>query len=95
MPKSIHRPENVTLITLLREVRLRAGLTQAVLAQKLKRPQTYVSTVERGLVRQDFLQLRDWCLRCGTTLAVLADEFEGRVKESKKVGRRAKKEAVG
>lgn len=89
MPKSIHRPEHAELIALLRELRLRAGLTQAALARKLKRPQTYVSTVERGLVRQDFLQLRDWCARCGTSLSALSGEFEGRLKEAKKASRRA------
>jgi transcriptional regulator with XRE-family HTH domain len=89
MPKSIHRAEFLVLCELLRDVRLQAGLTQTVLAKKLKRPQTFVSTVERGLVRQDFLQLRDWCLRCGTTLEALSAEFEVRLKETKKAGRRA------
>jgi transcriptional regulator with XRE-family HTH domain len=92
MPKSIHRFEHTLLCDLLRELRQRAGLTQAVLARKLKRPQTFVSTAERGQVRQDFLQLRDWCARCGTTLSALADEFEARLKETKKAGRRAKKD---
>ncbi|MBN8741085.1 MAG: hypothetical protein BGP24_20060 [Lysobacterales bacterium 69-70] len=89
MPKSIHRPEHAQLVSLLRELRLRAGLTQAALARKLKRPQTFVSTVERGLVRQDFLQLRDWCARCGTSVSALSDEFEVRLKEAKKASRRA------
>lgn len=88
MPKSIHRAEYLVLCELLRDVRLHAGLTQAALAKKLKRPQTFVSTVERGLVRQDFLQLRDWCLRAGTTLEALSAEFEVRLKESKKASRR-------
>lgn len=87
MPKSIHRAEYLVLCELLRDVRLHAGLTQAVLARKLKRPQTFVSTVERGLVRQDFLQLRDWCLQCGTTLEALSAEFEVRLKETKKLAR--------
>jgi len=88
MPKSIHRPEHAELVALLRELRLRAGLTQAALARKLKRPQTFVSTVERGLVRQDFLQLRDWCARCGTSVSALSDEFEARLKETKRANRR-------
>lgn len=91
MPKSIHRAEFTVIRELLREVRLRAGLTQADLARKLKRPQTFVSTVERGLVRQDFLQLRDWCVKCGTTLSAVSDEFELRVKAAKKAERVTKK----
>ncbi len=79
MPKSIHRPEHQLLTVLLRDLRKQAGLTQATLAKKLKRPQTFVSTVERGLVRQDFLQLRDWCKRCGVSVADLALEFEVRL----------------
>ncbi|MBL8297787.1 MAG: helix-turn-helix transcriptional regulator [Rhodanobacteraceae bacterium] len=94
MPKSIHRAEYLVLCELLRDVRLQAGLTQVALAKKLKRPQTFVSTVERGLVRQDFLQLRDWCVRCGTDLQALSAEFEVRLKEAKKGARRAKAAAV-
>ena len=84
MRKSIHRPEYRLFCSVLREARERAGLTQAVLAKRLKRPQTFVSAVERGLVRQDFLQLRDWCVRCRTTVAELANEFETVLKASRK-----------
>jgi transcriptional regulator with XRE-family HTH domain len=93
MPKSIHRPEHQVVCAVLRDVRLNAGLTQEVLAKKLKRPQTFVSTVERGLVRQDFLQLRDWCTKCGSTVADMATEFEVRLAAKKKSTRGAKRGA--
>jgi transcriptional regulator with XRE-family HTH domain len=84
MPKSIHRPEHQVFTALCRDVRKQAGLSQEALADKLKRPQTFVSSVERGLVRQDFLQLRDWCTRCGTTVAELALEFETRMRAQRR-----------
>jgi transcriptional regulator with XRE-family HTH domain len=93
MPKSIHRPEHQLFTDLLRDMRKQAGLTQATLAKKLKRPQTFVSTVERGLVRQDFLQLRDWCKRCGVSVADLALEFEAQLSIRNKAGKATKKTA--
>jgi transcriptional regulator with XRE-family HTH domain len=87
MSKSIHRPEYRLFCAVLRESREHAGLTQAVLAKRLKRPQTFVSAVERGLVRLDFLQMRDWCVRCRTSVADLANEFEAQLRALKKVRR--------
>lgn len=94
MPKSIHRDEHLLVRQLLREVRKRAGLSQVELAVRLGRQQTYVSTSERGLVRQDFLQLRDWCAECGTTLAALAQEFEDRLKASQRKARKRSSKAA-
>jgi len=90
MPKSLHRPEHKLFMALLRDMRRHAGLTQEVLAEKLKRPQTFVSAVERGRVRQDFLQLRDWCGYCGTTVARLADDFEEKLTIRKNALKRAR-----
>ncbi|MCL1824697.1 MAG: helix-turn-helix domain-containing protein [Betaproteobacteria bacterium] len=48
----------------LREMRMRSGFTQVQLAQHLGKPQSYVSKVETGERRLDFLETRDYCLAC-------------------------------
>lgn len=63
---------------MLRDLREEAGLRQADLAAKLGVPQAYVSAYELGKVRQDFVQLRDWCAACGRSLADLVAVFEDR-----------------
>ncbi|MBS0570322.1 MAG: helix-turn-helix transcriptional regulator [Proteobacteria bacterium] len=89
MRKSINRPEYELFRSVLRELREQAGWTQVQLAKKLRRPQSFVSAVERGLIRQDFLQLHDWCKRCHTTVVDLANRFESRLNASKKEKRDA------
>lgn len=74
--KSIYRDEFALFTQLLREIRQEAGHTQITIAASLGRPQNVISTIERGKLRLDFLQLRDWCLACNTTLIALATRFE-------------------
>jgi transcriptional regulator with XRE-family HTH domain len=49
---------------LLRSVREEAGLSQAALAVKLGKPQTFVSKSELGERRIDFLETLDFCAAC-------------------------------
>ncbi len=74
--KSIHRRENRLLIELLRELRLKARLTQVEVARRLDRPQSYVSDVERGVRRIDVLELRDLCQVLGISLSAFARQLE-------------------
>jgi transcriptional regulator with XRE-family HTH domain len=60
----------------LRALRSRAGLTQGELAAKLGRSQNFVTALERGVTRLDGLQLRDWCLACGTDFVTWATAIE-------------------
>lgn len=73
--KSIHRPENQIVIELLRAFRERTGMNQVQFAEALGRTQSYVSAAERG-AKMDTLQVRDWCLACGTDLIAWATEVE-------------------
>lgn len=78
--KSIHKKDYAILLQMLRDLRLSAGLTQVGLSAMLGRPQSYVSDVERGERRMDLLQLRDFCVACGSTLTTFVAEFEQELK---------------
>ena len=80
MPKSIHNDDYKIFCALLREVRERAEVSQMALAHHMKRTQTFISAAERAEVRLDFVQIREWCLGCRTTVAKLALLFERRAK---------------
>ena len=75
MPKSIHRAPYQNLLKQFRGARLSAGLTQVALAARLKRPQAFISAVEAGITRLDFLQVWDWCVACETSILIFAKEF--------------------
>ncbi len=78
--KSIYRAENQAFLTTLRGLRTKANLTQADLAQRLGRSQNFVTAAERGVTRLDGLQLRDWCIACGTDLVAWAKAVEKALK---------------
>lgn len=53
---------------LLREARLRAGLTQAELARRVKRSQSQIARWERGDVKPSLETLRELIRACGLEL---------------------------
>lgn len=57
MSKSIHSSEYKSVIRKLREARETAGLTQQEAAEKLGKPQSYISKIERGERRIDIVEL--------------------------------------
>lgn len=77
--KSIHSPEHQRLATILGELRSEAGLRQVDLAERLDRPQSYVSKYETGERRLDLIELRAICQAVGVTLGELVERFEGAV----------------
>ena len=66
MPSPIFAERYGAVVAVLTEARHAAGLTQAELAQRLGRPQSYVSKVERRERRVDPLEFADW----GTALGL-------------------------
>jgi transcriptional regulator with XRE-family HTH domain len=58
MSKSIHSSEYISVIKKLREAREAAGLTQQAAAEKLNKPQSYISKIERGERRIDVVELQ-------------------------------------
>ena len=57
MTKSIYTNEYKTVVSRLIEARNHSGLTQVDVTQKLKKPQSYISKIERGERRVDVTEL--------------------------------------
>lgn len=79
MPKSTHTPEYAVLLELLRELRDRAGVLQAELAERLGVPQSYVSKSENGERRLDILEVRAWCDALEVAFPTFARELDKRL----------------
>lgn len=58
--KQRHSPRHEKMRALLKEYRLKAGLTQQELCRRLKRERTFVSTVEIGTRMLDTLEFIDY-----------------------------------
>lgn len=59
-----HNPAYRHLCHLLREWRVRKGLTQRALAELLNKPHSYVHKVETGERRIDPVEFIAWCRAC-------------------------------
>ncbi|MDI4663452.1 helix-turn-helix domain-containing protein [Xanthobacter autotrophicus] len=62
MPRDLRQPRYARLRQLVTEARKAAGLSQAAVAEKLGRPQSYIADIERNERRIDvieFLALAD------------------------------------
>lgn len=59
--KSIHDPRYVEMLGRLRAARERSGLQQEELAARLGKGQSFVSKIETGERRVDFIELLDIC----------------------------------
>ena len=76
MRKSIFSVGQEKLQKLLRQVRTDAGFTQIELADKLRRPQSFVSKYESGERRLDLIELREICKTLKISLADFVKCFE-------------------
>ena len=75
LQKSIHSSRQRRLCRLLREVRQEAGLTQAEVAARLGRPQSFVSKYESGERRLDLIELQTVCKALDTDLVAFVELF--------------------
>ena len=66
MTKSLHSDRYAALTLTLITARVDAGLTQAQLASKLGKPQSFVSKIERGERRIDLVEFYDLSIAIGT-----------------------------
>ena len=60
MSSSIYSKEYKKVVEQLKKVRLEAGLKQIEVAEKLGKPQSFVSKVERGERRLDITELKQF-----------------------------------
>ncbi len=74
--KSLFTIQQKRLQTLLRQIRLDAGLTQLDLARRVDKPQSFVSKYESGERRLDLVELHYICEAVGMPLEELAHKFE-------------------
>jgi transcriptional regulator with XRE-family HTH domain len=80
MKKRIYIAQRDRLVSLLREMRIEAGLTQVDLAARIEKDQAYVSRYESGQRRLDVLEVREICQAVGVTL----EEFVKRLEKALK-----------
>lgn len=69
--------EKKRFLSLVRQMRVDAGLRQADLARKLGEPQSFVSRYESGERRLDVLELRQICGVLGVSLTEFIKRLEG------------------
>jgi transcriptional regulator with XRE-family HTH domain len=65
MSRTLRSPRQKALIALLIEQRKKSGLTQAQLAKRLRRYQSFVATVESGQRRIDVIEFLDFAEAIG------------------------------
>jgi transcriptional regulator with XRE-family HTH domain len=75
MTRSIHNHEYRQLLGFMQQLREALGVTQAVLAQRLRTTQSYVSKCERGERRIDIIEYVRYCDALGVDASVLMDVF--------------------
>jgi len=76
MEKTIHTQKYMLFLSILRESRVRAGVTQVELAARLNATQTFVSKCERGERRLDVVELAQWCSAMGVSLGEFVTQLE-------------------
>ena len=83
MKKNLYTQRQRILLDLLRKTREEAGLRQDDVAERLGRPQSFVSKYESGERRLDILELYDVCEVLGTTLSIFVRTLESLLKKKK------------
>jgi transcriptional regulator with XRE-family HTH domain len=88
MSRSVH-VHYLEFAARLRAARRASGMTQLALAQRLGRPQSYVSKVEICERRMDLIETAEWCIALGTGLRnVLPRDLSRAAEIPSKAGRR-------
>lgn len=60
--RATHNPKYLEVVARLRRARKARGFTQAGLADRLSKPQSYVSKVETCERRLDLIEAAEWCI---------------------------------
>jgi len=75
LPSSIFTQRHQELIGFIASTRKAAGVTQVELAERLGKPQSFVSKVERGERRLDVIEFCQVAEALGQNPATLLEEF--------------------
>lgn len=78
--KSIYQDAYRDLLSELSQARQGAGLTQQALADKLDRPQSFVSKIEHGERRLDVIEFLELCRLLKCDPHALLKKVEGRAR---------------
>ncbi|MDM4015140.1 helix-turn-helix domain-containing protein [Roseiconus lacunae] len=84
MEKNLYTERQNALLSLLRSTREQAGLRQEDVAERLGRPQSFVSKYESGERRLDILELYDVCEALGTSMAGFVESLEKKLKTKRR-----------
>lgn len=79
VPRSTGTRAASTLCALLREYRVKSGLTQVEVAKHLSRPQSFVSKYETGERRLDLVELSEVCDALGVDLVATVAAYRKRL----------------
>jgi transcriptional regulator with XRE-family HTH domain len=74
-----NRRQQKAFLSLLRELRVQAGIRQVDMARALGKSQAFVSYYESGARRLDLLELRQVCKVLGVSLPAFVRRFEKRL----------------
>lgn len=66
--RAAHNPNYIEFIARLRRARKAQGMSQHTLAERLSKPQSFVSKVETCERRIDLIEAAEWCLVLGVSL---------------------------
>jgi len=80
--KTIYTVQEQILRSLLREIRIEAGLRQIDLAQRIHEPQSFVSKYESGERRLDLIELHQICQALELSFNDFAKRFEKALDEA-------------
>ena len=88
MARSTHHQNYRALLSILREIRIAAGVSQAVLAARLGNTQTFVSKFERGERRLDVVEFVEICEALGNdATSVFLQYIERKSMAKRKIGK--------
>jgi transcriptional regulator with XRE-family HTH domain len=73
---TIHDPDYAVILALLREARRVSGVSQGDVAKRLGYSRSIISKLERGEVRLDLLQLRQYLLAIGVPFITFIEQVE-------------------
>jgi transcriptional regulator with XRE-family HTH domain len=82
--KTLYSEEQSVFLSLLKQVRQNANLSQRELSEILEIPQSRISDYERGQRQMDLMELRQYCQALGITVVDFVQRFDRMVMKSDK-----------